>query len=258
MHPTPTYLLPLLLAPLVAAQTLSTTCTLFNLNGSASTNGSYTRTSSCSFKISADVVCPSNTTAPGCSTTIGGFVTDSMTLSIDTTANATADLWTLIRENANGTLDDTSIDTSPTSRLDTTTFNVDAVLNGHVVFTPTQRCVNGTLGGCEQQPEFNGVAVEACAPILLPNASRGDAPVFEGTTNFVVTDVTASDASKCNPANTTVASDAPDLTCQHQANGSASSNTTGATPANAAERLRAGLGRVMVVVGLVGVAFVAH
>ncbi|KAK6442390.1 hypothetical protein LTR95_001372 [Oleoguttula sp. CCFEE 5521] len=249
------FLLPLLLAPLTVAQTLSTVCTLFTPIRHGQ-NESYTQTSLRSYKIFATVDCPSNTTAPGCTAITGGFVSDSLALSLTTYGtNSTAALWSLIRNSTNGTFE--SIDTNPTTRLPTSTFTVDAGSNGHVVFTPTHRCVNGTLGGCDQQPEFNGVVVEACAPIFVPNGSDGDAMVLEGTTNFVVTDMLEAGAVNCNPANTTLASDAPDVNCQHQFNGSASGNATSDMPANAAGGLRSGFGGMMAVAGIVGVMFVA-
>ncbi|TIA64506.1 hypothetical protein D6C77_01400 [Aureobasidium pullulans] len=164
-------------------------CSTFDTDGR-----SYTRPGPSPFTISAGIVC---TGRSPCDIPVGGFVTVDRFLNISSLDDGTvSDIFALISSS------DISITfkESMTNNNSSTTQRFENGTAGYVIFTPTLRCISGTLGGCPSgnAAVTDGSIVEACTPTGSPQ----DPDDIVGSIDIVKADEATAEALTCNPANT--------------------------------------------------------
>ncbi|THX15103.1 hypothetical protein D6D13_02393 [Aureobasidium pullulans] len=185
------------------------TCSTFDTDGK-----SYTRPGPSPFTISAGIVC---TGSSPCDIPVGGFVTVDRSLNISSLDDGTvSDIFALISSS------DTSVtfEESTTNNISSTTQRFENGTAGYVIFTPTLRCISGTLGGCPSgnAAVMDGTIVEACTPTGSPQ----DPDDIVGSINIVKADEATAEALTCNPANVSSAAEAPNMACRSQKGGETS------------------------------------
>ncbi|TIA29970.1 hypothetical protein D6C79_09788 [Aureobasidium pullulans] len=185
------------------------TCSTFDTDGR-----SYTRPGPSPFTISAGIVC---TGRSPCDIPVGGFVTVDRSLNISSLDDGTvSDIFALISSS------DTSVtfEESMTNNISSTTQRFENGTAGYVIFTPTLRCVSGTLGGCPSgnAAVTDGTIVEACTPTGSPQ----DPDDIVGSIDIVKADEATAKALTCNPANVSSAAEAPNMACRSQKGGETS------------------------------------
>ncbi|THW84503.1 hypothetical protein D6D18_07800 [Aureobasidium pullulans] len=185
------------------------TCSTFDTDGR-----SYTRPGPSPFTISAGIVC---TGRSPCDIPVGGFVTVDRSLNISSLDDGTvSDIFALISSS------DTPVtfEESMTNNISSTTQRFENGTAGYVIFTPTLRCISGTLGGCPSgnSAVTDGTIVEACTPTGSPQ----DPDDIVGSINIVKADEATAEALTCNPANVSSAAEAPNMACRGQKGGETS------------------------------------
>lgn len=162
------------------------TCSNFTIVGA----NNYTKPSPMTFAVSQGVVCNGTSDCP---VSVGG---DAAIQRATNLTESTPDWVYQLISNATGyTFDATLI-----GAVENTTYTMDQGSSGYIGFTPTWRCTQGILSGCDDK-NLNGTAVEACTPF------GWEQDMINGTLAVVATSPQTASALLCNPANTSLASD---------------------------------------------------
>lgn len=190
------------------------TCSNFTIVGA----NNYTKPSPMTFAVSQGVVC--NGTSD-CSVPVGGDVTSQRTTNL---TDSTPDWAYQLISNATGY----PFNTTLIGAVENTTYTMKQGSSGYIGFTPTYRCTQGILSGCDNK-HLEGTAVEACTPFGWEEGT------INGTLAAVATSPETALALVCNPANTSLASSGNSTNFCINPTNSSSGNTT-------APDLRAGAG----------------